>query len=198
MKEWFKSKPIWLKGGIIGLIVGAFFAFTGIIGTFSCYWNPVAGEVVPEGLCSNPTLVVAFYTPFLGSYWVSVFLFSWLFELLPSFGVFFYFAVPSTVLMFFSFLIGTLIGLFVSKRGWIGKQFGTTYVIYGGLIGFIIMLILGLLHFIPIKLFLKISKYLFGRRQTFNGFFDMILLLSIAFIVGALIGWIIKKIKSRI
>ena len=41
--KWFQSKPYWLKGGIIGLIIGIIIDFTPLV-FFTIFWRAVLGD----------------------------------------------------------------------------------------------------------------------------------------------------------
>jgi len=60
-----KGKRYWLRGGLIGLVVGIIWAIIGMVGVINCHWNPVEGSVVPSGICSNPIIEILFGIPII-------------------------------------------------------------------------------------------------------------------------------------
>ena len=105
----------WLKGGLIGIIISIFFIISGLIGTFTCNWNPAEGSVVPDGICKNPLMIYTFYGPTILAYYSSAFLFRGLSFVVNSdqLGTFFYFFIPSITLLVIGFVIGILISTLI-------------------------------------------------------------------------------------
>ncbi|MEK6984333.1 MAG: hypothetical protein AABX33_07200 [Nanoarchaeota archaeon] len=113
LKEWFRSKPLWLRGGITGVILGIFWSLTAIIGGFVCNWNPVDGSSIFPGFCKNTIALFIFYFPFVGAFYLTAFGLGTVLRFLPIF--FSYFIIVPIILISFCFLVGSVVGWIVGK-----------------------------------------------------------------------------------
>ena len=135
--------------------------------------------------------------------YASYFLFGWFFKILNPkpdgfLSGFIYLFFPVLTLCAISFILGSIIGMIVGKKNHIIEIFKSKSILYGGLIGAGLMLILGFIYIIPTGITSQISNYLFGSKGTFQNSLQALFLLFIAFALGSITGWFIGKIKSKV
>ena len=119
IKQFWKKLKYWQKGGIIGLIIGIFFAITGGVGTLKCGLNPGHWEP-PSGICKITYLWLGLYLPLLGSIYLTWFLLGWADNIIHYQGfitnAIFLLVIPSIILILVLVGIGVLTGFLIERR----------------------------------------------------------------------------------
>lgn len=189
MKKW-KSYPPWLKGFIIGALLGLFWAVSGILGTLICNWNPVEGSVVRGGICGNSIIIILLYLPTIVGIYASIPLILFLENILninieviqdlP--WIYYYF--PGIVLLIITTLLGGFIGWIKGLTNKLKLKDTTKKFIKYAFVVLIISIVLTTLTFW--SLFFLGEQVIETRQLLWLGLFSFLMLI---------IGWPVIILK---